>query len=188
MSEGGVRVWAHVNEREKLGSVETTDFDELLVTAFERVAATFPSRIALGSDAWQPTYRELNETANRLAHRLIACGVGLGDRAAILMAHDAPMVAAVCGTMKAGLIMVPLMPDDPVSHLEMIVEDTEPSVIVTDAQIERSPPSSRRATAGFWISSRKPQRDRWTIHRLKSDPIRSDAWSTRPGPPVVRRA
>src|SRR5439155_21657715 len=31
----------------------------------KRVAATFPSRVALGS-----TYRELNETANRLAARL----------------------------------------------------------------------------------------------------------------------
>src|SRR5262245_42708615 len=102
--------------------IETRSFDESLVTAFERVAATFPSRIALGSDAWQPTYRELNETANRLAHRLIACGVGLGDRTAILMAHDAPMVAAVCGTLKAGQIMVPLGSDDPVARLRMLIE------------------------------------------------------------------
>ena len=48
--------------------VEPADFDELLVVAFERVAATFPSRIALGSDLWEPTYRELNEVANRLAN------------------------------------------------------------------------------------------------------------------------
>jgi non-ribosomal peptide synthetase component F len=55
--------------------MEASDFDESPVVAFERVAATFPSRIALGSDVWEPTYRELNETANRLAHRLIACGL-----------------------------------------------------------------------------------------------------------------
>ena len=62
---------------EKLGfkGVETRDFDKSLVAAFERTAAAFPSRIALGSDVWEPTYRELNETANRLAHRLIACGL-----------------------------------------------------------------------------------------------------------------
>ena len=120
----------------KLGcnTIETNNFDESLVTAFERVAMTFPSYIALGSDAWQPTYRELNETANRLAHRLIARGVRLGDRTAILMSHDAPMVAAVCGILKAGQIMVPLSPDDPVSRLKMLFEDTEPSAIVTDAQ------------------------------------------------------
>ena len=128
---------SYANKRvEQLGckGIETNTFDESLVTAFERVAMTFPSRIALGSDAWQPTYRELNETANRLAHRLITCGLGLGDRTAILMSHDAPMVAAVCGALKAGQIMVPLSPDDPISRLKMLVEDTEPSAIVTDAQ------------------------------------------------------
>ena len=83
---------------------------------------------------WEPTYRELNETANRLAHRLIACGVASGDRAAILMSHDAPMVAAVLGILKAGQIVVALDPDDPVSRLKMLVEDAEPSVIVTDGQ------------------------------------------------------
>src|SRR5262249_21071782 len=108
-----------------------------LITAFERVATTFPSRIALGSDAWQPTYRELNEIANRLAHRLVACDLGLGDRAAVLMSHDAPMVAAVCGILKAGQIMVPLSPDDPAARLKMLVEHTQPSVIVTDAQNRR---------------------------------------------------
>ena len=120
----------------KLGceSVEGPDFDESLVAAFERVAVTFPSRIALGSDVWEPTYRELNETANRLAHRLIACGVALGGRAAILMSHDAPMVAGILGILKAGQIVVALNPDDPVSRLKMLVEDAEPSVIVTDVQ------------------------------------------------------
>ena len=54
--------------------VEAPDFDESLVAAFERVAKAFPSRIALGSEVWETTYTELNETANRLAHRLAAYG------------------------------------------------------------------------------------------------------------------
>ena len=120
----------------KLGceSVEEPDFDESLVAAFERVAVTFASRIALGSDVWEPTYRELNETANRLAHRLIACGVVLGGHTAILMSHDAPIVAGVLGILKAGQIVVALNPDDPISRLKMLVEGAEPSVIVTDGQ------------------------------------------------------
>jgi amino acid adenylation domain-containing protein len=116
---------------------ERPDFDESLVTAFERVAVTFPSRIAVSSDAWESTYRELNETANRLAHRLIACGFGLGDRAAILMSHDASMVAAVLGILKAGQIVVALDPGEPVARLKTLVEDAEPSIIVTDVQNEK---------------------------------------------------
>src|SRR2546425_1532567 len=114
--------------------METCDFDESLVAAFERVAAMFPSRIALGSDVWELTYRGMNETANRLAHRLIACGVASEDRVAILMSHDALLVAAVLGILKVGAIVVALDPGDPVSHLKVLIEDAEPNVIVTDVQ------------------------------------------------------
>src|SRR5207247_8575699 len=99
--------------------------DDLLAAAFERVDGRFPSRIALGSDAWEPTYLELNETANRLAHRLIARGVAFCDRIAILMSHDAPLIAAVLGILKAGSIVVALDPVDPVSRLRMLVRDAE---------------------------------------------------------------
>jgi amino acid adenylation domain-containing protein len=118
----------------KLGfeAVEMPNFDGSLATAFERVAATFPSRIAIGSDMWEPTYRELNDAANRLAHQLIACGVGSGDRVVILMMHDGPMVAAVLGILKAGSIVVAFDPSDPLARLKMLMEDAEPSVIVTD--------------------------------------------------------
>jgi amino acid adenylation domain-containing protein len=114
--------------------LEAPDCDESLIAAFERVAAMVPSRIAIGSKVWEPTYRELNEKANRLAHRLIARGVASGDRVAILMSHDAPLVAAVVGILKAGSIVVVLDPVDPVSRNKMLVEDAEPRIIVTDAQ------------------------------------------------------
>src|SRR6185369_11034510 len=120
-----------LKEKSDCKGIDTTDFDESFVAAFDRVATAFPSRIALGSDGWEPTYRELNETANRLAHRLIARGVAPGDRVLILMSHDAPMVAAVLGALKAGQIVVPLDQGDPVARLKILVEDVEPSVIVT---------------------------------------------------------
>ena len=110
------------------------NFDESPIPAFERVADRFPLRVAIGSDVWEPTYQGLNEAANRLAHRLISCGVVSGDRVAILMSHDAPVVAAVLGILKAGSIVVALDPGDPVSRLKMLLEDAEPTVIVTDAQ------------------------------------------------------
>src|SRR5262249_18550459 len=121
-------------QKARVQVVKTVDFDESLVTAFQRVAFTFPSRIAVRSDVWEPTYRQLNEAANRLAHHLTADGSEFERRAAILMSHDAPMVAAALGVLKAGQIVVPLDPSDPLSHLGMLAEDTEPAFIITDAQ------------------------------------------------------
>jgi amino acid adenylation domain-containing protein len=114
--------------------IKTPDFDESLVIAFERVAKAFPLRIALGSEVCQTTYKELNETANRLAHRLAAFGSEFESRAAILMSHDAPMVAAALGVLKAGYTVVPLDPGDPLSRLRVLSEDAEPALIITDAQ------------------------------------------------------
>src|SRR6516225_9735604 len=110
------------------------DCDESLVVAFERVARTFPSRIAVNSDVWEPTYRELNETANRLAHRLADDGSEFERRAAILMSSGAPMVAAALGVLKAGQTVVPLDPGDPLPRLRMLAADAELAFIITDAQ------------------------------------------------------
>lgn len=119
---------------EKLGfkRLETRDLDESLVAGFERAEKTFPLRIALSSAEWELTYRELNRVSNRLAHRLVA-GVAKADRVVILMSHDAPMIAATLGILKAGLIVVALDATDPVTRLKMIIDDVQPSVIVTDS-------------------------------------------------------
>jgi amino acid adenylation domain-containing protein len=127
-------ICVRVEGKNRVRSVDAPDFDESPIAAFERAAARFSSRVALGSDVWEPTYRELNVTANRLAHRLIASGVGSGDRVVILMSHDAPLVAAVLGILKAGAIVAALDPDDPVSRLKMLAEDAEPNVIVADVR------------------------------------------------------
>ena len=123
------------NEPEAKGYelAEAHNFDGSLVAAFERVVAMFPSRIVCDSDVWEPTYLELNETANRLARRLAADGSEFESRAAILMSHDAPMVAAALGVLKAGQTVVPLDPGDPLSRLRTLAEDAEPSLIITDA-------------------------------------------------------
>jgi non-ribosomal peptide synthetase component F len=120
--------------KDRRNDVETFDFDGSLVAAFEEVVTKFPSRIALCTDVWKPTYWELNDVANTLAYRLIALSVSAGDRVAILMSHDAPLVAAVLGTLKAGLIVIVLNPEDPITRLKTLLEDGEPSAIVTDAQ------------------------------------------------------
>jgi len=108
------------------------DCNESLIAAFERAAATFATRTALGSNLWEPTYRDLNTTANRLAHRLIARGMTSGDRVAVLMLHDAPLIAAVLGILKAGCVVVALEPIDPVARLKMLIQDAEPALLVTD--------------------------------------------------------
>jgi non-ribosomal peptide synthetase component F len=124
------------SERDGSGALhQLCEADESLHAGFERVAAIHPLHTALISDRWQPTYAELNATANRLAHAIMARGGATGDRVAILMDHDAPAIAAVIAVMKAGRIVVALNPTHPPERLRELIADSEPTVIISDTNL-----------------------------------------------------
>ncbi|MEE4186423.1 MAG: amino acid adenylation domain-containing protein [Gammaproteobacteria bacterium] len=72
--------------------------------------------------AW--SYAELNDRANRIAHALLELGLPANSRIGLLQDHDAPMIAAILGTLKAGHAYVPLDPLSPQRRLEQIAADT----------------------------------------------------------------
>ena len=80
------------------------------------------------------SYRELNRHANRIAQRLLAAGGVNEERIALLFAHDAPMLAAMLGVLKAGKTYVPLDPAYPRVRTEYMVSDSQAAAIVTDKQ------------------------------------------------------
>jgi amino acid adenylation domain-containing protein len=109
--------------------------DMSLAEVFERVAATHGHHTALVSNHWCPSYTELNATANGLARTIIARGGEPGDRVAILMDHDAPAIAAIVAVLKASRIVVALNPTHPAARLRELIEDCDPSVVLTDAPL-----------------------------------------------------
>jgi amino acid adenylation domain-containing protein len=114
--------------------LDTNPFrNDALPAAFERVVAAHSSKIAVGSDVWTATYAELNATANRLAHALIERGCAPGDRVAILMQHDTPLIAAALSVLKAGGTVVVLNRTDPLAHLAQVTELAGARLMVADA-------------------------------------------------------
>ena len=103
-----------------------------LPAAFERTVRAHGERTAVFSDAWTATFDELNATANRLAHALVARGCAPGDRIAILMQHDSPQIAALVGALKAGAIVIALNPSNPPARLQQLIGDAEPALVVCD--------------------------------------------------------
>ncbi len=107
--------------------------EESLPACFERVAERHRLRPALGSDVWQASYEELNVTANRLAHALMTGGGEPGDRIAILMQHDTPVIATLLAVLKANRVVVAFNPTNPPARLRQLMDDAEPALIVTDS-------------------------------------------------------
>ncbi|PLW73733.1 non-ribosomal peptide synthetase, partial [Streptomyces sp. DJ] len=97
----------------------------------EQVART-PDAVALTAGDVRLTYRELDERANRLAHRLIALGVGPETRVAVLLERSAESVVSVLAVLKAGGAYVPLDPRYPLARLRLIMSQTAAAVLLTD--------------------------------------------------------
>jgi amino acid adenylation domain-containing protein len=112
--------------------IDPFDADQSLPACFARTVTLHGLRTALVSDTWRPTYRGLDETANRFAHELLRRGGAPGDRVAILMRHDTPLIAAMLSVLKAGRIVVVLNPTDPPARLKQLLEDAEPGSILFD--------------------------------------------------------
>ena len=100
---------------------------------FEQIARFYSERTAIGSGDWQPTFQELNASANRIAHHVLGLPGSHGDRLAILMRHDGPQIAAILGALKAGRVVAVMNPSDPESMLERLLADSEPRLIVADS-------------------------------------------------------
>ncbi|MDQ3605284.1 MAG: amino acid adenylation domain-containing protein, partial [Gemmatimonadota bacterium] len=120
-----------------------SSFIEFPVQALDRsIAARFaeqvrarPDAVAVETDQHVWSYAELERRANQVAHALLrACGSG-DDRIALLVEHDAPMLAAVLGVLKAGKSYVPLDPSFPAERLQRILEDAGPSALLAQASL-----------------------------------------------------
>ncbi|HEX8778572.1 MAG TPA: condensation domain-containing protein, partial [Rhodanobacter sp.] len=103
--------------------------------AFERRAAVSPDRPALHCGEQTLSYRALDEQANRIAHGLIAQGVGPGDLVGIALERGPAMLAALLGTLKAGAGYVPLDPGFPAERLAYMVADAKLAVLLTQVSL-----------------------------------------------------
>ncbi len=102
---------------------------------FAAQAARAPEAVAIsyGNRSW--TYREVEESANRLAHLLIPQGVGPGTRVALLLPRTPEAVVAMLAVLKTGAAYVPIDPTVPAARMEFVLGDSAPVAVVTNADV-----------------------------------------------------
>ncbi|WP_165777490.1 non-ribosomal peptide synthetase [Amycolatopsis antarctica] len=139
-TERPVRELPMLAEAELLAVTGESNGPAVEVPAGETVLDLFDGRVAADPDAVavrfgedELTYRELDERANQLAHRLIRLGVRPGTVAAVGVERGPAMPIAVLGVLRAGGAYLPLDPNYPADRLEFMLADTGASVLVTEA-------------------------------------------------------
>ena len=103
---------------------------------FEAQVRRTPDAPALGLDdgSWL-SYRQLDEHSNRLAHLLRSLGVGPELRVALCSERSLELVVGLLAILKSGGAYVPLDPSYPLQRLEWMLEDSRPSVLLSQPSL-----------------------------------------------------
>jgi amino acid adenylation domain-containing protein len=98
---------------------------------FEEIVSVCPDSVAVVFEEQRLTYRELNVRANRLAHRLRRMGVREEIMVGCCIDRSLELIIALVAILKAGGAYVPLDPSYPEERFDLMLEDTNPKVILT---------------------------------------------------------
>lgn len=102
-----------------------------LHTWFEQVAAATPDAPAITFEGRSLSYGELNRHANRLAHRLIRCGVKPDTLVGLYAERSPELVLAILAVLKAGGAYVPIDRSYPADRLAFMLEDADAPLLLT---------------------------------------------------------
>lgn len=105
----------------------------LLHQYLEKSAARLPDKRALICGQRRLTYRQINDSANRLAVSLTNLGINRQDRIIVFMDNSAEAVISLFGILKANAVFIILNPQMKARKLNYILKDSGASCLLTHA-------------------------------------------------------
>ena len=102
---------------------------------FAAQVARTPEAVAISFEGRSVTYRELEESANRLAHLLAGQGVGPGECVALLFSRSVEAIVAMLAVLKTGAAYVPIDPAAPAARIGFMVADAAPIAAITTREL-----------------------------------------------------
>ena len=108
------------------------EVEQSIVDRFEQQAERFSDRLAVKTPDCSLSYRELNQCANKIAHRLLALRGEKLEPVAMLFETGVPFVQASLGILKAGKIQVPLENSFPRARLSYMLDQSHAVMALTN--------------------------------------------------------
>ncbi|URZ01281.1 non-ribosomal peptide synthetase [Clostridium felsineum] len=101
-----------------------------IIDLFEEQVCRTPQNIAVVSGDKKLTYKQFNEKANVLAHKLIHQGIKQGDYVSILCDRGIEMIIAIYAVLKAGGIYVPVDINYPKERIEYMIQACDAKAVI----------------------------------------------------------
>ncbi|MDW5330241.1 non-ribosomal peptide synthetase [Plantactinospora sp. KLBMP9567] len=115
------------------GTGADIDTGRTVVDLFDCQVARAPDAVAVRHGEVRLTYRELDERANQVAHRLRLLGVGPDRVVGVCLERSVELVVALLAVLKAGGAYAPLDPGHPARRLSFLVRDCGATAVLTHA-------------------------------------------------------
>ena len=107
------------------------DFDKNVIDYLEEVVQKHPNKTALICDNIKMNYKTFYDKVNNLADMLIDNGLFSNSPIVLLFDKSFDMIIAMFAVLKIGCYYIPLLPDENKSRIDYILNDCEPSCVLT---------------------------------------------------------
>jgi amino acid adenylation domain-containing protein len=118
-------------------------FEVQAVSQPEAISERSATRCALIFEDQVLTYGELNHRANQLAHYLQSLGVSKEQIIGVYLERSLEMAIAFLAILKAGAAYLPIDPEYPPVRTQFILEDTQISILLTQAELAEKLPKNQ---------------------------------------------
>ena len=115
------------------GEESTYDKDVTVIDLFEQQVAKKSNETAVIFGKQSKTYREIDESSDRIAMLLSDCGIAPDDIVAILSERSCEMIEGIYGIMKSGAAYVSIDPFFPRQRIDYILNDCKAKAILVCA-------------------------------------------------------
>ncbi|MBD1379486.1 non-ribosomal peptide synthetase [Metabacillus arenae] len=114
---------------------ESSSPPPLLHQMFEMQVEKSPDKIAVSSEHFAYTYKEVNDKADQVARYLLSQGLQQEESTAVFMTRSPDMMIAMLGILKAGGVYVPLDLHMPKERIQFILTDSAARFIISENQL-----------------------------------------------------
>jgi amino acid adenylation domain-containing protein len=108
---------------------------------FEKLASSYPARLAVTEGTLSIKYGELNRRANQLARHLKTCGIQPGYLVAVLFDRSIDLVVSILAILKVGAAYVPLDPSNPSERLSAMLNEALVPLVLTASRYQEKIPT-----------------------------------------------
>ncbi|MCG3083133.1 AMP-binding protein, partial [Anoxybacillus sp. LAT27] len=118
-----------------------------------RNARKFPNKIALMDGAVSLSYREVDDTVNRLASSLASLGIKRGDKVVLYMPNVREFVYAYFAVLRLGAIIVPINARLTAQEVQYIMDHSEAKAVIAHDWIYQELASLVHKVDVIWVKT-----------------------------------